>query len=112
MNSGLQRLCSVSKQLSKITSRALATETSGNLERETTANGHGREHHTANTPSSIVNSLPKIHASLDECYEVGGRLTFGPDPLDRHDEKGIPKWGKWGIPLKLVTPKGSFGTTP
>ncbi|CZS99753.1 uncharacterized protein RAG0_08067 [Rhynchosporium agropyri] len=48
-----------------------------------------------------------IHSALNERYEVGGILRQGKDTLDRLDEKGLPTWGKWGIPLKLEAWTGS-----
>lgn len=45
----------------------------------------------------------KVHWALGEEYTVGGVLKRGKDQLDRHDEKGLPMWGAWGIPLKIQT---------
>lgn len=49
----------------------------------------------------------KIHELLDSRYEIGGRLESSTKYWDRHDEKGVPKWGPWGIPIKLQTAKGT-----
>lgn len=115
MNTSARRLYGASKQqLPNIFKRALATEASSKLKVNETSpvesENDSLQQTTPDTQTPISKS--KIHEILDECYEIGGHLKFGPDPLDRHDENGIPKWGKWGIPIKFRTPKGSFGTTP
>jgi hypothetical protein len=45
----------------------------------------------------------KVHPALADGYEVGGHLKKGDGPLKRHDEKGLPMWGEWGIPIKFVS---------
>jgi hypothetical protein len=48
-----------------------------------------------------------VHPALEEGYEIGGHLIQGKDAQDRHDEALRPKWGSWGVPLKL---RGKAGT--
>jgi hypothetical protein len=46
--------------------------------------------------------VSKPHWALAEGYEAGGRLkSGGKDPLNRFDEKGLPRWGDWGIVFRL-----------
>ncbi|KAJ5042761.1 uncharacterized protein L3040_004157 [Drepanopeziza brunnea f. sp. 'multigermtubi'] len=50
-----------------------------------------------------------VHRILSEAYHDGLLLRKGEDPLDRLDEKlGIPTWGPWGVPIKMMTSKGSL----
>ena len=44
-----------------------------------------------------------VHPALAEGYEVGGHLKKGDELLKRHDEKGLPMWGEWGIPIKFLS---------
>jgi hypothetical protein len=46
--------------------------------------------------------ISKPHWALAEGYEAGSRLkSGGKDPLNRFDEKGLPRWGDWGIVIRL-----------
>jgi hypothetical protein len=46
--------------------------------------------------------VSKPHWALAEGYKAGGRLkSGGKDPLNRFDEKGLPRWGDWGIVFRL-----------
>ena len=49
-----------------------------------------------------------MHWALGEGYEVGRVLKQGKSALDRHDERGLPTWGEWGVPIQLETGSGSF----
>jgi hypothetical protein len=113
MNIGVRCLYGASKQLPRLARRTIATEASSELNKTSPVERDDPLEQTTLDPQTPVRKTPpKIHEILDENYEIGGHIKYGPDPLDRHDEKGIPKWGKWGIPIKLTTPNGSFGTTP
>jgi hypothetical protein len=59
-------------------------------------------------PKSLEEAVSKIHWALDEGYEAGGRLkSGGKDQLNRFDEKGLPRWGNWGIDIKLQARGGT-----
>jgi hypothetical protein len=47
-------------------------------------------------------SLPEVHWALADGYEPGGYLQYGKGPLNRHDEKGLPTWGDWGVSVKIT----------
>ncbi len=55
----------------------------------------------ASSTSAPKNTGLKVHEYLDKSYKIGGRLELGVDPLDRHNVQDVPKWGPWGVPLKL-----------
>ena len=49
------------------------------------------------------NPVPSdVHPTLQEGYKVGGRMTRG-KLLHVHDNKGMPMWGEWGIPIRFVS---------
>jgi hypothetical protein len=53
-------------------------------------------------PEELVS---KLHWALAEGYEAGGRLkSGGKDQLNRFDERGLPRWGDWGIVIRLQGP--------
>ena len=53
-------------------------------------------------PKDLEEPVSKPHWALAEGYEAGGRLkSGGKDPLNRFDEKGLPRWGDWGIVFRL-----------
>ena len=43
-----------------------------------------------------------LHPSLQEGYQVGGRMKRG-KLLNVHDEDDMPMWGEWGIPVNFVS---------
>ena len=43
-----------------------------------------------------------IHPTLQEGYKVGGHMARG-KLLHVHDNKGMPMWGEWGIPIRFVS---------
>jgi hypothetical protein len=47
-------------------------------------------------------SLSEVHWALADGYELGGYLQHGKGPLNRHDEKGLPTWGDWGVCVKIT----------
>ena len=49
-----------------------------------------------------------MHWALGEGYEVGRVLKQGKSALDSHDERGLPTWGEWGVPIQSETGSGSF----
>jgi hypothetical protein len=52
--------------------------------------------------------VSKPHWALAEGYEAGGRLkSGGKDPLNRFDEEGLPRWGDWGIVIRLQISDGT-----
>ncbi|KUJ20883.1 Trimethyllysine dioxygenase [Mollisia scopiformis] len=106
MNTGVRRLYGVSRSLPRPFRRSIATGASAS---ETATNEPVKA--TPKFEPKAEDSPTKVHENLDKRYEIGGRLEFGPDPLDRHDEKGLLKWGAWGVPIKLETAKGGSVTT-
>jgi hypothetical protein len=53
-------------------------------------------------PKDKEETISKPHWALAEGYEAGGRLkSGGKDPLNRFHENGLPRWGDWGIVIKL-----------
>ena len=49
--------------------------------------------------------------ALASGYEVGAFLKHGNSSLNRHDEKGLPTWGDWGICLKILGLGGPAAST-
>ena len=47
-------------------------------------------------------SVSEVHWALADGYEPGGYLQHGKGPLNRHDEKGLPTWGDWGVSVKIT----------
>ena len=59
-------------------------------------------------PKDLEEPVSKPHWALAEGYEAGGRLkSGGKDPLNRFDEKGLPRWGDWGIVIRLQVSDGT-----
>ncbi len=57
--------------------------------------------------TEVQRPLSEVHWALSGCYEVGGQLQHGKGPLHRHDEKGLPTWGDWGICINVTGWGGS-----
>ena len=51
--------------------------------------------------------VSEVQWALAHGYEIGGHLEHGKGPLDRYDEKGLVKWGEWGLWLKIRGWSGS-----
>lgn len=109
MNTITYRLYSASKHLPRVIKRPLATGANASKPTETTTKRHLQQA-IPDTESVSPNIPPKVHQNVDERYEIGGRLEFSKDPLDRHAENGIPKWGPWGVPIRLTTDHGASVT--
>lgn len=61
--------------------------------------------------NEIQRPLSEVHWSLADGYEIGGHLEHGKGPLNRHDEKGLPTWGDWGVCVKITGWGGSTALT-
>jgi hypothetical protein len=61
--------------------------------------------------NEIQRPSSEVHWSLADGYEIGGHLERGKGPLNRHDEKGLPTWGDWGICVKITEWGGSTALT-
>jgi hypothetical protein len=59
----------------------------------------------------VQRPLPEVHWALVDGYEVGGHLEHGKGPLNRHDQKGLPTWGDWGICVKIIGIGGRTAST-
>jgi hypothetical protein len=46
-----------------------------------------------------------LHPSLQKVYKADGHIE-GAQEAGVHDQDGIPMWGHWGIPIKLVSRSG------
>jgi hypothetical protein len=56
-------------------------------------------------------SSSEVYWALADGYEFGGHLEFGNGPLNRHNEKGLPTWGGWGICVRIKVLGGSSTLT-
>lgn len=116
MNVRLNLLCRGHKPISRISRRLIVTESTKPSTQRTpsqkpsftpdssySAKSSGKSDHR-DTKSKFA----KVHWALGEGYELGGVLKQGKTALDRHDERGLPTWGEWGVPIQLETESGSF----
>ena len=63
-------------------------------------------------PAKVVQRpLSGVYWALADGYEEGRHLEHGKGPLDRHDERGLPTWGDWGVCVKLTGWGGSTTLT-
>jgi len=67
--------------------------------------------HDRNPAEEIHRPGSEANWALAGGYEVGGFLKHGKGPLNRHDEKGLPTWGDWGICLKILGLGGPAAST-
>jgi len=64
-----------------------------------------------NPANEVQRPSSDAHWALAGGYQVGGYLEHGKGPLNRHDEKGLPTWGDWGICLKILGLGGPAAST-
>ncbi|KAH9222761.1 hypothetical protein DL95DRAFT_441109 [Leptodontidium sp. 2 PMI_412] len=122
MNIRLERFCRAHRPITRTSQRLITTETTKpSTERITPPTASGTiipDLSSSAKPREISDgkeakqTTSKIHWALGEGYEVGGALKRGKGALDRHDEKGLPTWGDWGVPIKLEALGGPAVTTP
>lgn len=122
MNIRLERFCRAHRPITRTSQRLITTETtkpstaritpptaSGTIIPDLSSSAKPRE---ISDGKEAKQTTSKIHWALGEGYEVGGALKRGKGALDRHDEKGLPTWGDWGVPIKLEALGGPAVTTP
>ncbi|KAF8848757.1 Trimethyllysine dioxygenase [Acephala macrosclerotiorum] len=112
MNTSFRSVYGASRVLPRVFRRPIITDLQASEATSTVTPPQSKvdQAHISDLTSSAVHRA-KTHEVLDPRYQVGGRLEFGTKSWDRHDEKGVPKWGVWGIPIKLQTAKGSSSIT-
>jgi trimethyllysine dioxygenase len=66
---------------------------------------------TQDPAKEVRRPLSEVHWALADGYEVGRHLEHGKGPLNRHDERGLPTWGDWGVCVKLTGWSGSTTLT-
>lgn len=52
-----------------------------------------------------MNNVFYLHPSLQKGYKVDGHMRPGKEAGDL-DQDGMPMWGDWGIPIRLVSRSG------
>lgn len=113
MNIRIQRLFRAHKSLAVLSKRCISTEVPPAQPRAgPEGNPRGKiPKRLSDDALKINNALGQhekhqvtssLHPSLQEGYEVGGRIKQG-KLLNVHDEDDMPTWGEWGIPVNFVS---------
>jgi hypothetical protein len=91
----------------ELSKKAIESLKSAALKPASEIQNHTSEEHGPTSRDQVANleaprSVSEVHWASADGYETGGHLRHGQRSLNRHDEKGLPTWGDWGVCVKIT----------